>query len=642
MATEYINCGTRKNRKTKRRISSDDDGGDDEIVESPQQEKFDKNAFAALLAEMFPSKHSRTKAKNASTTTKKYNIMFSIGPEKEKSSSDTDEDEDEDYTDCDDVEEDEECDDVEEDEECDDVEEDEECDDDEEENGSSDNEEDGVGSDTDYAYREEESDEEAECDDGEEVKIDTKKHVEEARAYIEGLSEEQKANPYIQKTIKQMIKDEVKLKKQNEKRFLKIKNKNTETFKTLLSTKNVMNDVLYFQKKLSIEEQLNVIAQIKEINSVLELEKPYRLSLFDANIPIKFKACAYTKLCTLKNIEPGTGEYNKIKTWVDDFMRIPFNKFNKLPINIEDGIEKCHEFMKNAKDTLDRAVYGMNDVKLQVMQLVGKLISNPNSFGTSVAIEGPPGTGKTTIVKEGISKILNREFVFIPMGGATDGPYLEGHSYTYEGSKCGIIVKQLIQCKSMNPIIYFDELDKISGTPAGEEIVGILTHLTDTSQNSQFHDKYFAEFDFDLSKCLFFFSYNDRSRVNKVLLDRLNCIVTRRYEPIHKSIISKNYLIPAIREQVSFKETDIIIPDDTIHYIVSTHTNNEDGVRNLKRCLEIIHTKLNLYRLMRPDTNLFEVDMNIKVEFPIIITTSIVDALIKPNKECGSWQNMYM
>jgi len=635
MATEYINCGTRKNRKTKRRISSDDDGGDDEIVESPQQEKFDKNAFAALLAEMFPSKHSRTKAKNASTTTKKYNIMFSIGPEKEKSSSDTDEDEDEDedYTDCDDDEEEEEC---------DDDEEEGECDDDEEENGSSDNEEDGVRSDTDYAYREEESDEEAECDDGEEVKIDTRKHVEEARAYIEGLSEEQKANPYIQKTIKQMIKDEVKLEKQNEKRFLKIKNKNTETFKTLLSTKNVMNDVLYFQKKLSIEEQLNVIAQIKEINSVLELEKPYRLSLFDANIPIKFKACAYTKLCTLKNIEPGTGEYNKIKTWVDDFMRIPFNKFNKLPINIEDGIEKCHEFMKNAKDTLDRAVYGMNDVKLQVMQLVGKLISNPNSFGTSVAIEGPPGTGKTTIVKEGISKILNREFVFIPMGGATDGPYLEGHSYTYEGSKCGIIVKQLIQCKSMNPIIYFDELDKISGTPAGEEIVGILTHLTDTSQNSQFHDKYFAEFDFDLSKCLFFFSYNDRSRVNKVLLDRLNCIVTRRYEPIHKSIISKNYLIPAIREQVSFKETDIIIPDDTIHYIVSTHTNNEDGVRNLKRCLEIIHTKLNLYRLMRPDTNLFEVDMNIKVEFPIIITTSIVDALIKSNKECGSWQNMYL
>ena len=638
MANEnYVTSMTRKHRKPKRRIPSDDS---DDSIDTPKLEKFDKNAFAALLAEMFPSKYSRAKVKNSKPATKQYNIVFSIGPDKEKSSSDGIEEEDGDYTDCDDGEE-------EEEEECDDregeEEEEEECDGREEEEEEEGDDREG-DEECEEGDEEEEKDvsEEREGEDSEEVKLDTMKHVSEAKTYMEGLSEEQKANPYIQKTIKQMIKDEVKLKKQNEKRFLKIKNKNTETFKTLLSTKNVMNDVLYFQKKLSIEEQLNVIAQIKEINSVLELEKPYRLSLFDANIPIKFKACAYTKLCTLKNIEPGTGEYNKIKTWVDDFMRIPFNKFNKLPINIEDGIEKCHEFMKNAKDTLDRAVYGMNDVKLQVMQLVGKLISNPNSFGTSVAIEGPPGTGKTTIVKEGISKILNREFVFIPMGGATDGPYLEGHSYTYEGSKCGIIVKQLIQCKSMNPIIYFDELDKISGTPAGEEIVGILTHLTDTSQNSQFHDKYFAEFDFDLSKCLFFFSYNDRSRVNKVLLDRLNCIVTRRYEPIHKSIISKNYLIPAIREQVSFKETDIIIPDDTIHYIVSTHTNNEDGVRNLKRCLEIIHTKLNLYRLMRPDTNLFEVDMNIKVEFPIIITTSIVDALIKPNKECGSWQNMYL
>ena len=619
----------RKNRKLKRAVSSSDDS-DDSSIETPKQEKFDKQAFASLLADMFPSKYARTKSKTLNSKTKKYNIVFSIGPDKEKVSSDSIEDTlggEDDYTDC---------------------EEEEECDDEEKENGSSNNDEDEDEdediSDTDYSYRGEDEDvaDERECEYIDDEQNDTMKHVSQAKTYIEGLSEDQKANPYIQKTIKQMIKDELDLEKQNERRFLKIKNKNTETFKKLLSRKNVMNDVLYFQKKLSIEEQLSVIDQIKEINSVLELEKPYRLSLFDSNIPIKFKACAYTKLCTLKNIEPGSGEYNKIKTWVDDFMRIPFNKLNKLPVRIEDGIEKCHEFMKNAKDMLDKAVYGMNDVKLQVMQMVGKLISNPNSFGTSVAIEGPPGTGKTTIVKDGISKILNREFVFIPLGGATDGPYLEGHSYTYEGSKCGIIVKQLIQCKSMNPIIYFDELDKISGTPAGEEIVGILTHLTDTSQNSQFHDKYFAEFDFDLSKCLFFFSYNDRSKVNKVLLDRLNCIVTRRYEPIHKTIISKDYLIPAIREQVGFKETDIIIPDDTIHYIVSTHTNNEDGVRNLKRCLEIIHTKLNLYRLMRPDTNLFEVDMNIKVEFPIIITTTIVDALIKTNKECGSWQNMYM
>jgi ATP-dependent Lon protease len=403
-----------------------------------------------------------------------------------------------------------------------------------------------------------------------------------------------------------------------------------------------MNDLNYFQEKMTVEEQEQVLQQMAEIKALVDIEKPYRLALLEAAIPTRFKASAYNKLSTLKNMEPGCSEYNKIRHWVDDFMRIPFNKINHLPVRIEDGVEKCHEFMEQAKNTLDKAVYGLNDVKLQVMQMVGQWITNPDAIGNSVAIEGPPGTGKTTLVKEGISKILNREFVFIPLGGATDSSNLEGHSYTYEGSNCGLIVKQLIQCQSMNPIIYFDELDKISDTPKGEEIVGILTHLTDTSQNSKFHDKYFAEFDFDLSRCVFFFSYNDRSKVNRILLDRMHCIMTKGYEMPQKTIIAKEYLLPTIREQVRFKEEEILLPDETIEHIINTHTYKEDGVRNLKRCLEIIHTKLNLYRLMKPDTNLFEKDMSIKVEFPIKVTPSIVDKLIKKHTETGSWQNMYM
>ena len=431
--------------------------------------------------------------------------------------------------------------------------------------------------------------------------------------------------------------------KQQDRICKKRKFKNTLQFRTLLQQKNVMNDLNYFQDKMSLEEQEIVLKQMTEIKSLIDIEKPYRLALLEANIPTRFKASAYNKLSTLKNMEPGCSEYNKIKHWVDDFMRIPFNKLNHLPVTIDDGIDKCHAFMEQAKNTLDKAVYGLNDVKLQVMQMVGQWITNPDAIGNAVAIEGPPGTGKTTLVKEGISKILNREFVFIPLGGATDSSCLEGHSYTYEGSNCGLIVKQLIQCQSMNPIIYFDELDKISDTPKGEEIVGILTHLTDTSQNSSFHDKYFAEFDFDLSRCVFFFSYNDRSKVNKILLDRMHCIMTKGYELPHKTIIATDYLLPVIRNQVRFTDGEISLPEETIHHIINTHTHKEDGVRNLKRCLEIIHTKLNLYRLMRPDTNLFEKDMAIKVTFPITITPQIVDKLIhKQGDAGGAWQNMYL
>jgi ATP-dependent Lon protease len=374
----------------------------------------------------------------------------------------------------------------------------------------------------------------------------------------------------------------------------------------------------------------------------MRIEKPYRMTLLEANIPVQFKADAIKKINLLRYMEPGSGEYYKIKNWVDTFMRIPFGKYENLHVNITHGIDSCHEFIEIAKNTLDSAVYGLNDAKMQIMQMMGQLITNPNAIGAAIAIQGPPGSGKTSLVKEGISKILNRPFAFIPLGGATDSSFLEGHSYTYEGSTWGKIVQILIDSKVMNPVIYFDELDKISDTPKGEEIAGILTHLTDTTQNNQFHDKYFSEIDFDLSKCLFIFSYNDESKINPILKDRMYKINTKGYDRKQKIIICNNYLLPKIREQVNFTEGEIIIPDDTIGYIVENFCNKEDGVRNMKRCLEIIHTKLNLYRLMKPGSNIFEEDMSLKVEFPFIVTQSIVDKLIKKPDVNMTFQSMYI
>ena len=389
-----------------------------------------------------------------------------------------------------------------------------------------------------------------------------------------------------------------------------------------------MNDFSFFDK-METENQKKVIKELKEINKIIRVEKPYRLTLLESTMPTLFKATAMKKISTLRYMEPGSGEFYKIKNWVDTFMRIPFDKFLTLPTNINDGVEKCHEFMANSQTILNEAVYGLNDAKMQIMQMLGQLVANPKSIGTAIAIHGPAGTGKTSIVKEGISKILNRPFAFIALGGATDSSFLEGHSYTYEGSTWGKIVQILIDSKCMNPVIYFDELDKISDTPKGEEITGILTHLTDTSQNSQFHDKYFSEIDFDLSKCLFIFSYNDESKINPILKDRMYRIQTKGYNQKQKTIISNNYLLPKIREQVMFESSDIIIPDDTLHYIIENFCHKEDGVRNLKRCLEIIYTKLNLYRLMKPGSNLFEEDMTLDVTFPLTVSKLIVDKLIK-------------
>ena len=390
-------------------------------------------------------------------------------------------------------------------------------------------------------------------------------------------------------------------------------------------------EIEYFKKQLSNKEQLRVIKELKEINEHTSIKKPYRLTLLDSNIPAKFKATVMQKVNMLRSMEVGDPEYFKLKTWVDGFMRIPFGVHKNLNVNIKDGIEKCSEFMEQAKNTLDKCVYGLDSAKMQIMQMIGQWITNPEALGSAIAIKGPPGTGKTSLVKEGISKILGREFAFIALGGTGDASFLEGHGYTYEGSLWGRIVQILMESRCMNPVIYFDELDKVSDTPRGEEIIGILTHLTDTSQNSEYHDKYFSEIHFDLSKCLFIFSYNDESRVNPILRDRMYRIMTNGYDCKEKMVISKDFLLPKIRQQVAFKDEDIIIPDDTLRELISSDsfTNGEQGVRNLKRCLEIIHTKLNLFRLMKPEHNIFKKKLDLEVTFPVTVTMEHVKKLIE-------------
>jgi ATP-dependent Lon protease len=508
----------------------------------------------------------------------------------------------------------------------------------------------------DSEYDEEETDEEDEEetdedeDDEEEVDDDKKKKTKNKKE--EYTMEDLDQNKKLVETLKQqkssaVTRELIKVSEQKIKEIEKIinkqdakeKNKNLITFRKKINNKNVMNDYEFF-KKMNVQDQSKIITELDEINKICKIEKPYRLTILEKDISPEYKACAIKKINMLRYMEPGGGEFYKIKNWIDTFMQIPFNTTKNLSITMDDGQDKCHEFMENSKNTLDNAVYGLNDAKLQIMQMLGQWVTNPKAIGNAIAIHGPMGTGKTTLVKEGISKILGRDFAFIALGGATDSSFLEGHSYTYEGSTWGQIVQIIIKSKCMNPVIYFDELDKVSDTPKGEEIIGILTHLTDTSQNNQFHDKYFSEIDFDLSKCLFIFSYNDESKVNPILKDRMYRITTKGYESKEKIVIANNHLLPNIRSQVLFEEKDIIFPHDVLKYIIDTFTNDEKGVRNLKRSLEIIYTKLNLYRLMKPGTKLFDDQPTLEVEFPnFTLTNDIVNKLIKRDENSNQFMH---
>ena len=506
--------------------------------------------------------------------------------------------------------------------------------------------------DEDESEEEDEEEEEVEAEAEEEEDDETQKKIIDVKMEqallkkieqaCESLGEKEKKDSVVfQELMKFTQTQKETVSKQSKKADKRAKSKNLKEFKNLINERRAMSEVAYFNK-LEVSDQKVILDRIREANKFTRLDKPYRFKMLEMTIPHHLKSIALKKMSSFQKMEPGSGEYFKLKNWIDAFMSIPFNTFRNFDLSLEkDGPEKCKEFMTKSTSIMDEAVYGLNDAKMQIMQMIGTWITNPNAIGNAVAIKGPPGTGKTTLVKEGISKVLQRPFSFIALGGSTDSSFLEGHGYTYEGSTWGKIVSILMESKCMNPVIYFDELDKVSETPKGEEIIGILTHLIDSSQNSEFHDKYFSEIKFDLSKCLFIFSYNDESKINPILKDRMYKIETKGYDAKEKAIIARKHLLPAIRKQISFKEEDLILTDEVLSYLIQNYTKEEKGVRNLKRCLEMIYTKMNLSRFTDTSTEFFKKAFLENVEFPHTLTNQDIDKLVVKGEQNPYLSTLY-
>ena len=284
--------------------------------------------------------------------------------------------------------------------------------------------------------------------------------------------------------------------------------------------------------------------------------------------------------------------------------------------------ERQQDYFAGVKSTLDSCVYGMEPAKRQITRLMAQWVHGKNE-GSVFGFEGPPGTGKTTLAKHGISKCLKdengkpRPFVFIPLGGSSDGTTLEGHHYTYVGSTWGRIVDGIINAKCMNPIIYIDELDKVSTTERGKEIIGILTHLTDPSQNTEFTDRYFSGVYFDLSKCLFIFSYNDASKVDPILLDRIQKITIDPLSTDDKHMVCANHIVPEILEQLGYSPGDIWMEREVLEHIVETYTC-EAGARKLKEKLYELFREVNMRHLQ-----------SVEVSIPFEVTKDFVDTVFK-------------
>jgi ATP-dependent Lon protease len=279
---------------------------------------------------------------------------------------------------------------------------------------------------------------------------------------------------------------------------------------------------------------------------------------------------------------------------------------------IEKKWDDINLYMNNVTDTLNDAVHGHDKAKTQIERIIAQWINGEQS-GYCFGFEGPPGVGKTSFAKKGLAMCLtddngeSRPFSFIAIGGQDNGSTLNGHNYTYVGSEWGKIVDILIKHKCMNPIIFIDELDKVSKTEHGKEIIGILTHLIDGTQNDSFQDKYFNGIDLDLSKALFVFSYNDASSIDKILLDRIHRIKFEHLTIEDKLVITKKHILPELHKKMGV-ENCIEITEDNIVFIIENYTN-EPGIRKFKELLFEIIGEINLSCLK--DYNTIELPITI-------------------------------
>lgn len=308
---------------------------------------------------------------------------------------------------------------------------------------------------------------------------------------------------------------------------------------------------------LELDDKLRekMLQQYQNINNLNISNKPKLFKILESSLSDYHKKLALSKLQNLEGMQSGDSEYFKLNQWLNNLLDIPFNQY-KQPAFIN---QSPPEIFQTARGLLNNVIYGQTNTKQHILEIVARMISNPQAQGSVFAVEGEPGTGKTTLINHGLSKVLGLPFIFISLGGAQDSSYLAGENYTYIGSKCGKIIQSLKEAQCMNPIFYFDELDKVSTTERGQEIINLLIHITDFSQNNQFLDQYMDGISVDLSRAIFIFSFNDRNKVCPILLDRMEIIKFHSYSSNEKKYITEKYLLPSVIKQYFGNDNNMII-----------------------------------------------------------------------------------
>jgi endopeptidase La len=395
----------------------------------------------------------------------------------------------------------------------------------------------------------------------------------------------------------------------------KVSNGNEFIANIIYQQLNYIGQLKLKKSTFNIKNELDKLKGIT--NSDIDLKKQVLLS---KNMPENVKKICLEKLDELKN---ANNETYKIKMYVNILIQFPWlseSDDNIFKVVASDKL-RSKMFLESVESKLNEQIYGHSMAKNKILQTLAKLISVQGTHISPIALAGPPGVGKTKFA-QCLAECLDIPFVQITLGGQNDGELLHGHGYTYAGSQPGLIVKKMVDAGSARCIMYFDELDKcVSKNGQVNELMSILIHLTDPMTNGSFQDRFFQEITFPLNKVIFIFSFNDISKIDKILLDRMEVIDVESYNIKEKITISNDYLLKQLCKDIGFDYGSIILDNDVMTHLIEQYTF-EPGVRSLKRSIENILLKLNIDKIYQ--RGVFENNVEFSAQNPLHISKELI------------------
>ena len=325
---------------------------------------------------------------------------------------------------------------------------------------------------------------------------------------------------------------------------------------------NEAQKAYYLKEKISaLKEELGDYSQDDDILELVDKMK-------EANLPEEVQKKLENEVKKLSKMQPFSAESSVTRNYIETVLDLPWNNTTEDILDI-----------KVSSDILERDHYGLKEPKTKVLDYLAVKKLNPEAKGSILCLVGPPGVGKTSLVKS-IADSMGRAFVRVSLGGVRDEAEIRGHRRTYVGSMPGKIMKALKEAGTNNPVILLDEIDKMSSDMKGDPASAMLDVL-DPEQNKSFED-HFVDMPFDLSKVFFVATANSLYPVSRPLIDRMEIVELDSYTEYEKLHIAKQYLIKQARKENGLEKISLSITDKAISRIINEYTA-EPGVRNLKR-----------------------------------------------------------